>query len=104
MQVTKVLGLAAVGALLALAAPSERAKRCRSAIPVRPQRFSRTSGRTRQRCDGGTMVGIADGIVTIAGVITVTGAVGERGVSSHVTVNRPVDRGSVLHYVSSNFV
>jgi hypothetical protein len=47
------------------------------------------------------MVGIADGIVTMAGVTTVTGAVGERGVSSHVTRSTgPFIAGLFSYYAS----
>ena len=77
MQVTKVLGLAAVGALLVLAAPGERAQALSLSNPGAGRRCSRTSSRTRPKCGGDIiMAGTTAGIVTIAGTIIVTGAAG----------------------------
>ena len=53
MQVTKVLGLAAVGALLVLAAPTERAQALSISAPAPRRWFSRIPGRRPRKWDGG---------------------------------------------------
>ena len=81
MQVTKVLGLAAVGALLVLAAPAERAQALSLSNPgaaaavqedVKPD-----DHRSALATSSATMAGIAAGTIVTAG-ITVTGAAGDR--------------------------
>ena len=80
MQVTKVLGVAAVGALLVLAAPAERANALSLSNPgaaaaVQQDTKQATTEVTLATSTAGTVIitGIAGIIITIA----VTGAAGE---------------------------
>ena len=95
MQFTKVLGLAAVGALLALAAPAERANALSLSNPgaaaavQEDARLATTEVHWRHHRHH---VGIAG---TIATTIIATGAVGKRG-SLAQRSSRPVHRGPVF--------
>ena len=92
MQVTKVLGLAAVGALLALAAPAERAQALSLSNPgaaaavqqdVRPDA-------TEVRSGGTMRLAIADGTVTTPASSPPLASLVISAISSRVTTfNRP---------------
>jgi hypothetical protein len=56
MQFTKLLGLAAVGAVLALASPAERANALSLSNPAPPRRFRRTPSRRPRQCIGDTTI------------------------------------------------
>jgi hypothetical protein len=96
MQFTKVRGLAAVGALLALAAPAERARRPglpnRRALPAAAG-FRTTPGWRPRKCIGGTVT-IIGGTAGIIAITIVTGIAGERD-SLAQRSSRPVHCGPV---------
>ena len=72
MNVMKLLGLAAVGGLLILAAPAERPRRCRWPIPAPPRRFSKVPRWRPPRSIGrGIVITIIVGAIT--GTIAITG-------------------------------
>jgi hypothetical protein len=73
MNVMRLLGLAAVGGLLMLAAPAERARRCRWPIPAPPRRFSKVPRWRPPRSIGrGIVITIIIGATTIAITGTIT--------------------------------
>ena len=84
MQVTKILGLVAVGALFALAAPAERANALSLSNPGAAAAVRRIPGWRRRKCTGDitAIIAIIVGI-TRTTITTVTGTAGERGSLTH---------------------
>ena len=89
MKVTKVLGLAAIGAVLVLIAPGERARALSLASPG-PAAAVQEDAKPATTEAGGIIV-----IIIGAGIIAATGTVGKPNALAQ-QINRPATNGPVF--------